>query len=206
MRHAVRFALAVVVLALLLPGAAFAAKKGKKAPPTTPGTYTDWNDEIDQVEVVETFHLADYQKVLVEPFDTSSTPLPDKDDNSYVAAQTALAAVALPVVEGFNEALGGKPAAEVGTGGGAGTLVVRGKVLTMDPGSRAARYWGGFGAGSARTEVEGEVVDGTSGNVLLRFKQERRSGVGIAGGDYVKLMQRNLRTIGEDVGKALAAF
>lgn len=203
MRPQPRPALFALALALLLPTAALAAKK---APPTAPGKYTDWNDEIDQLEVVESFELDGYQKVIVEPFDTSETALPEKDDNAYIAVQTALAAVALPLVEGLTKSLGSKLAVAEGSGDEAGTLVVRGKIVTMDPGSRAARYWGGYGAGAARTDVEGEVVDGGTGKVLLRFRQERRSGFGIAGGDYVKLMQRNLRTIGEDLGMALRAF
>lgn len=203
MRLSARFAV-FALAALLLPGAALAAKK--QPFPTAPGTYTDWGDEVDQLEVVESFKLADYERVVVEPFDTSETRLPDKDDNAYIAVQTTLSAVALPLVEGLQTSLGGKPAVEEGKSAGAGALVVRGKVTTMDPGSRAARYWAGFGAGAARTELQGEVVDAASGKVLLRFRQERRSGVGLAGGDYVKLMQRNLRTIGEDLGMVLRAF
>ncbi len=203
MRLQPRSALLALVLVLLLPAAALAAKK---APPTSPGKYTDWNDEIDELEVVETFELDGYQKVVVEGFDTSGTPLPEKDDNTYVAVQTTLASVGLPFVEGLTQSLGSKLAVAEGSGGEAGTLVVRCKVVTMDPGSRAARYWAGFGAGAARSGVEGEVVDGGTGKVLLRFRQERRSGVGIGGGDYVKLMQRNVRTIGEDLGMALRAF
>jgi hypothetical protein len=76
----------------------------------------------------------------------------------------------------------------------------------MDPGSRAARYWAGFGAGAARTKVEGELVDAASGRVLLRFTQERRSGVGMAGGGYASLLRRNLEAIGEDVGNGLRRF
>jgi hypothetical protein len=29
------------------------------------------------------------------------------------------------------------------------TLIIRARVIKFDPGSRAARYWGGFGAGAA---------------------------------------------------------
>jgi uncharacterized protein DUF4410 len=76
----------------------------------------------------------------------------------------------------------------------------------MDPGSRAARYWAGFGAGAARTKLVGEVADAASGKVLLRFTQERRSGVGMGGGNYIELMNRNLVTIGEDVAGVLKAF
>jgi hypothetical protein len=143
-----------------------------------------------------------------EPFDASATPLPEEDDNTYAPVKNVLARTAPPFVEGLSGELG-KPSASVGEKGqkaGAGALVVRGKVVTMDPGSKAARYWGGFGAGAARTELQGEVVDGGSGKVLLRFHQERRSGVGLVGGDYEKLMDRNLRAIGEDLAGVLKHF
>jgi hypothetical protein len=200
-----RIALALALLAL--PGAAFAKDK-KPAAPTTPGKYTEWGGEIDELEIVEPFRLADYSHVAVEPFDTSGTPLPETNDNSYEPARRVLAQVANSFVEGFSEALP-KPQATVvepGKEAGPGTLVVRGKVTTMDPGSKAARYWGGFGAGAARSEISGEVVDGGSGKVLLRFLQERRSGWGLFGGDYEKLMNRNLRAIGEDLADALSHF
>ncbi|MBV9493254.1 MAG: DUF4410 domain-containing protein, partial [Acidobacteria bacterium] len=85
-------------------------------------------------------------------------------------------------------------------------LIIRGKVTEMDPGSRAARYWAGFGAGAARSEIEGEVIDAATGETLLRFTQQRRSGVGVYGGNYQDLMKRNLNTIGEDVGAMLRVF
>lgn len=193
-------------LAVVLLASPAVARKGK-GPSTEPGRYTEWNDEIDELEIVETFKLSDYSKVVVEPSDTEGTPLPEKDDNTYEPVQEVLKDPAGPITEGLTGELEGKISVSQGSGGkGQGTLVVRTKMLTLDPGSRAARYWAGFGAGAARAEVSGEVVDAATGKVLLRFKQERRSGVGVAGGDYVKLMQRNLRTIGEDVALILNAF
>lgn len=199
-----RLSLALVFLSLL--ASPLAARKGK-GPSTEPGKYEEWNEEIDELEIVETFKLSDYSKVVVEPFDTDDTPLPEKDDNTYEPVQQVLKDPAAPFAEGLTGELEGKIAVSQGSGGKAGgTLIVRNKMLTLDPGSKAARYWAGFGAGAARAEVSGEVVDAATGKVLLRFKQERRSGVGVAGGDYVKLMQRNLRTIGEDMALILNAF
>ena len=178
-------------------------------PPTAPGKYTDWNDEIDRLEVVESFHLADYKSIVVTQLDGSDVELPSESDNSYTAVKQVLGDTASPIVEGIREAeTKKKVAAEVGAAdiSTAGTLLLRGKVLEMDPGSRAARYWGGFGAGAARTKIEGEVVDAATGKVLLRFTQERRSGVGIGGGGYPQLLNRNLRQLGEDVALILAAF
>lgn len=192
-------------LAFVLLSSPAVARKGK-GPSTEPGKYTEWNDEIDELEIVEAFKLSDYSKVVVEPFDTDDTPLPEKDDNTYEPVQEVLKDPAAPFAEGLGGEIEGVKVSQGSGGKGEGTLVVRTKVLTLDPGSRAARYWAGFGAGAARAEVSGEVVDAATGKVLLRFKQERRSGVGVAGGDYVKLMQRNLRTIGEDVALILNAF
>lgn len=192
-----------LALALLgVEGSAFA----RGSAPTAPGKYDDWNDEVDQVEVVRSFDVSRFERLVVEPLDTSATPLPERDDNTYEPVKAVLASPTSSFVEGLGGALPSPRAAEGGAGRGAGTLVVRGRVLTMDPGSQAKRYFGGFGAGAARTEIQAEVVDGGNGAVLLRFRQERRSGVGVMGGDYEKLMRRNLRQIGEDLGNVLKAF
>jgi hypothetical protein len=88
----------------------------------------------------------------------------------------------------------------------AGTLIIRGKLTELDPGSKSARYFAGFGAGAARVKIEAEIVDAASGEVLARFEQERRSGVGVMGGDYQELMQRSLNAVGEDIANLLKAF
>jgi hypothetical protein len=204
----------VLMLALLLlPGVSYA--RGKAAP-TAPGKYTDWGGEIDELEVVSSFKLADFDHIIIEPFDTSATPLPEPDDNTYAPVKNVLALVSRPFAAGLSGKIGERPErpevvlaprrAERGETAEPGTLVVRGTVTKMDPGSRAARYWAGFGAGAAKTEISGEVADGATGRVLLRFRQERRSGVGAMGGGYEELMERNVATIGNDIGAALLHF
>lgn len=201
-------AVVVLVLAVALVAAAPAAAKKKGKAPTEPGSYRDWNGDMDEVEVVETFRLADYQRLLVADFDTAGTPLPERDDNTFEPVQEVLADVGEPLLNGLRETLPGVAVEQQTEDGGAaeGALLLRGKVLEMDPGSRAARYWAGFGAGAARAKLQGEVVDAASGRVLLRFTQERRSGVGMGGGNYVNLMRRNLYSIGEDLGSGLGRF
>jgi len=197
---------AVLAAALLLVAGSAQAKKAKA--PTEPGAYRDWNGEIDQLEVVQSFSFADYGRLLVGSFDTSATPLPESDDNTYEPVKEVLADVGSPLAEALRNNLPGKSVETLAGEAPSekGVLVLRGKVLEMDPGSRAARYWGGFGAGAARTKLQCELVDAASGQVLLRFTQERRSGVGVGGGGYVDLLQRNLRTIGRDLAEALPLF
>jgi len=196
-----------LILFLLLALAHPAAAK-TKAHPTAPGQYTDWNGEIDELEVVEAFKTSDYTKIVVEPFDTSATPLPEKSDNTAEPVKAVLASVTPPLVEGLHEELPKLPVALAKEGETAAPreLRIRGKILVMDPGSRSARYWGSFGAGAARAQIAGEVLDAATGKVLLRFTQERRSGFGAFGGDYEKLMKRNLKQIGGDIGGMLKLF
>ncbi|HKH48114.1 MAG TPA: DUF4410 domain-containing protein [Thermoanaerobaculia bacterium] len=202
MKHLSRVCLALLLLAAVAMPAAARKAKGSS---TAPGTYTDWKDEIDELEIVETFKLSDYAQVTVEPFDTKDVPLPEEDDNTYQPVKAVLADPTGPFVQGLSGALGGIDVSRDAPGDGK-ALLVRARVDEMDPGSRAARYWAGFGAGATRTTLIGEVVDTESGKVLLRFTQARRSGVGAGGGNYIELMNRNLLAIGEDVALILDAF
>ena len=202
MRTFLRALMSSALLVLL----ALPVMAAKKAAPTAPGRYTGWGEEIDVLDIKESFKLSDYTKVVVEPFDTDDTPLPEKDDNTYEPVKMVLQEPAGAFTEGLAEGLKGKIQVSEGTGGKDETLLVRTRVITMDPGSRAARYWAGFGAGAARVVISSEVVAGASGKVLLSFTQERRSGFGVAGGDYIKLMQRTLRQLGGDAAMVLNAF
>jgi hypothetical protein len=78
----------------------------------------------------------------------------------------------------------------------------------MDPGSRAKRMWIGYGAGAARTAIEAEIIDAATGDVLVRFTQERRSGIERfgRGSSYEEIMKRNLAAIGKDAANLLNVF
>jgi hypothetical protein len=204
MRILARLGIALLLLTVVAAPAA-ARKEKAKAGSTAPGLYVDWKGEIDELEILETFKLSDYETVSVEAFDTKNTPLPDADDNTYAPVKGVLADPAGPFLQGLARALGDR--IDISReGGGSKAIVLRARVESMDPGSQAARYWAGFGAGAARTRLAGEAVDVETGKVLFRFKQERRSGVGSFGGDYVELLDRNLAAIGEDVALILSAF
>lgn len=195
--------LCLIALTLALPAE---ARRKKASGSTEPGTYKNWGPDIDELEIVKTFDLTKYSKIVVTPFGTEDVKLPEKDDNTYEPVQKVLASATEGFVQGLRGSVDAKVVMDEKAGKSADTLVIRGKVLIMDPGSKAARYWAGFGAGAAKAKIEGEIVDAKSGDVLAKFTQERRSGVGMMGGDYQELMQRNLNAIGEDVANILKAF
>jgi|SRR5688572_27927797 len=194
----------LVAIAVSIP--AEARRKKSPAASTEPGTYQQWGPNIDEIEIVKPFNAADYKTIVVVPFDTDEVQLPKPEDNTYEPVKKVLASVTDPFVASLGEHTEAKVSLDAKPGKGEGTLIVRGKVLEMDPGSKAARYFAGFGAGAARSKISGEIVDAKTKAVLVKFTQERRSGVGMMGGDYVGLMNRNLRAIGEDVANILRVF
>ena len=195
-------------MTILLVTAVPSFARGKKTASTEPGTYKEWGPDIDQIEIVKKFHMADYKSIVVEPVKTADVKMPDKDDNAYQPVVNVLTAATDTLVSGINRNSDVPQHASISEKArkAPATLVIRAKILEINPGSRAARYFAGFGAGAAGAKLEGEVVDGSTGEVLAKFTQERRSGTGSAGGGYEELLNRDLRAIGEDIARMLKEF
>lgn len=87
----------------------------------------------------------------------------------------------------------------------AGGVVIEGKFVALDPGSRAKRYFAGFGAGKSSVEVEGSVKD-ANGRTLATFAQRRIGAMGIGGGDSLGKLMSDSKSIGEDIGKFLTKW
>ncbi len=84
-------------------------------------------------------------------------------------------------------------------------VIIEGEFVTIDPGSRAKRYFVGFGAGKSAIEIAGRVTTAT-GTTIAEFKQRRIGAMGIAGGDSLGKLLADTRSCGEDLAKFMAAW
>ncbi|MGZ5477006.1 MAG: hypothetical protein ACXW29_12785, partial [Thermoanaerobaculia bacterium] len=131
-----------VSLLLVATMAVPAFARGKKAAGSTePGKYKEWGPDIDEVEIVKKFKASDYKTIVVEPFATDGVKLPDKDDNTYEPVKKVLESAAEGFVQGLRGSVDQKVTVSDKPGKSSDTLIIRGKVVTLDPGSKAARYW-----------------------------------------------------------------
>lgn len=192
-----------------------ACATGPQVVPEAPsGTRVEegWKGLIDSFVLVRDFNVAEYGTIVVEPLDTSATPLPPRDENTYAPTYLVLKTSSSIFVMGMKKAFmeakhSVEPVLSDDKVPAAGkVLIVRGTVTQMNPGSQALRYWVSFGAGQSRVQVSGEVVDAESGTVLARFVHARSSGIGVWGGDYQKFLTDDTGDVGEDVGKMLLLF
>jgi len=141
------------------------------------------------------FHLSEQALSVVE-FDLEGATV------TYNAPyETFGLAVAEEIAAGLRKR--GHQAEAVSAGGEVkGSVVVTGRVKRIDAGSRATRYWVGFGAGAAKFGVEGSVKEAQSGEVAT-FSDERWSGFGVFGGNSISLVRKCLRAVGQDVAKMI---
>jgi len=201
---------ALVVLSLAIVSLAPLAEARGRAPVTTPGTYKEWGPDIDSIEIVKTFKAADYDKIVVQNFDTSKAPLPDPKEKWYGTQKMILAGYTEAFVEAFQKELKAKASVETAEKAPktSRTLVVRGTVEDLDPGSRAGRYLAGYGAGAASTKAGIELVDAKSGQLLARITQARRSGgtFKFGGGSDLEVMRDTIHALGKDIAHVIDAF
>ncbi|HEY4641817.1 MAG TPA: DUF4410 domain-containing protein [Thermoanaerobaculia bacterium] len=195
---------------LLLILAPFAFARGSAKAVTEPGSYKNWGPDIDQIEIVKAFKVGDYDRVIVLPFDTSKTPLPDPKEKSYDSIRSVVDGYTETLSEALRDEVKGKMKVEMAPAAPktAGTLILRGIVEDVSPGSRAKRYLVGYGAGAAGSRMSGELVDAKTGAVLVRFTQERRSGGTwkVAGGSDVQVMRDSVHATGQDIAHILEQF
>lgn len=196
--------LSCIALAAVIAVPVVAAKKA----PTAPGTYKAWGPDIDELEIVRAFDASDYSNVIVQPLDISATPRPE-DADLVDKVSNVLSKAAEPFAEGIAKNVSSlQVSTDEDKAAARGTLIVRGRVTLLDPGSRSKRLFIGYGAGAGRAAIAGEIVDAATGEVLLRFTQERlswkeRFG---RGSSYEEIMKRNLHAIGKDVANILKEF
>ncbi len=189
------------LVCLLLAAGLMSSAVAREKTLVAPGTYQDWNGDIDEVTILQPIQGTAYNEIRVESFDVSGVKLPSASDNTYAAVQSAFRMIKPSFIEGLESKL-----RKNGANPGRGKLIIRARVTKADPGSQAARYWGGFGAGAVKVAVVGEIVDAGTNKTLVRFKQERRSGFGAFGGGYNELFVRTARQIGGDIASLVNAF
>lgn len=127
--------------------------------------------EVDVLSVTHDFVSLPRTLIVVVP-----VPQPSKSDGKLQIADTLGTIMTEELAGALQREL---PTAQVVSNASAPAsasgLVVEAHFSKLVPGSRAKRFWLGFGAGKSVTEVSGEVRDRITGKVVARFTHARLS-------------------------------
>jgi hypothetical protein len=172
-----------------------------KSQPSTQGlivTHRNWHG-IDEASVFQPFNASDYDTIAVESFDINGVRLPPAKENTIHAVEQALNDMKPEFIAGLTK----KAQRSVSAQQTGRTLVVRARIGKLDPGSQGGRL---FESGTVQIQIIGELIDGSSGQVLVRFAQERQSGFRVFGGGHGELFRQTARQLGEDVANLINGF
>lgn len=197
----VQFTLLVASLMLATGCASTGDKADSKAPPQYPQVARGWNG-MDSVELLAPYSLAGYDSLLIERIDTSGAVLPPKDENTFKPVSEVLAKLDAITVPEYEKRL--KQKIRVTTqkpeAAQSNHLVMKVKLTEFNPGSAAARFWVGFGAGSGWVRMHAELVDAKSQKTLFKVDQRRISSMRL---DYAGMLASCAREVADDFAKTI---
>lgn len=124
---------------------------------TEPGTYQHWGPNIDEIRITRKIKLADYETIVVTPFDTAGLTVADE-------IAPLLPKVSDLFIEGLQSKDVGKQTLPDNDSVDAKTLIIRAKVVQLTSGD-----------GRAQTKIEAAIIDAASTTSLVRFTQTRHS-------------------------------
>ncbi len=193
------------VLLITLTVAAFAG-----GPLVFSGKVADWNDNmIDEMTFVQKGPWGGlYDDIQIEPVDMSHAVI-NGSDKGKAAAEDAAKLINDWCQKAVREGYGERLPKILGNGDqipqGARVVVLRWMCVSIDPGSRAKRFWIGFGAGHSGVTLSGSLIDKASGKELAAFTHRRVSGKGLAptGGRYNVILNQSAVWTAQDVGRML---
>ncbi len=174
------------------------------------GKVADWNDNmIDEMAFVQQGPWGgDYDAVQVEPVDMSHVVI-SGNEKGKAASEEAAKLMNEWCQKAVREGYGEGPPKILGNSDqlsqGARVVVLRWMCESIDPGSRAKRFWVGFGAGHSGVTLSGSLIDKASGKELVAFRHCRVSGKGFAatGGRYHVVLNECAVWTAQDVGSML---
>jgi hypothetical protein len=81
-------------------------------------------------------------------------------------------------------------------------VIIEGSFTEFNGGSRALRFWVGFGAGKTYLSVKGRLIDAQSGKELATFKDQETGFKGMASMEsFEDLFPHQAKSLGEHIGE-----
>lgn len=144
--------------------------------------------------------------IVVREFDTTGAEVYRMENDDIRPLGVGLAKAIAGIFEWWDEENWheGKTRYDPNAEPGPGRILIEGRITYIDGGSRAMRYFIGWGAGNVQVWAKGRVV-GADGAVLADFVSEQSCSRAMAGGDYETLLQDCLDAIAYEVGEIVMA-
>ena len=196
----------LAILSLVLGGCIGAMQTTAKEPAGAGGLKPTQEDkDAGLVGIASGFSLKNYPVVVVRLFKVTEPEVKDDEDRQLAAEMPSFlqgelvrrlreSGLFTRVVNASETEF--RPGAEK-------ALVLEGEIARLARGSRALRYFVGFGAGRSKAQTEMRFVDAQSGQPLLVTADRRVAAYGVFGGDSREHLRESFDDMARDLGRFL---
>jgi len=196
----------VVVLSLGLTGCIGAMQSTAHEPVGASGLKPTQEDrDAGLVGISSGFDLRTYQLIVVDRFAVTDAEVKDEEDKRLAAAMPSILQSELVRhlrVTGLFGKVVNLGETEFSPGSER-ALRLEGTISRLAPGSRALRYFVGFGAGRSKAQAEMRFVDAQSGQVVMVTADRRVAAYGVFGGDSEDHLKESFGDMARDLARFL---
>jgi len=196
----------LAILSLVLGGCIGAMQTTAKEPLGAGGLKPTQEDkDAGLVGIASGFSLKDYPVVVVHQFKVTEPEVKDDEDRQLAAEMPSFLQGELVRrlrESGLFTRVVNASETEY-TPGAVKALVLEGEIARLAPGSRALRYFVGFGAGRSKAQTEMRFVDAQSGQPVLVTADRRVAAYGVFGGDSREHLRESFEDMARDLGRFL---
>jgi hypothetical protein len=196
----------LVLLAALFVGACGA----HRMPPVNPQSVADLKPEIEDADgglvgVRPDFTPRHYAVIVLSPLSVATSEIKDDEDARLAKDMAAyFQAQLVRRLEGaglFSRVIDASVSTEIPRD--VRVLRLEGEMPKLTEGNQALRYFVGFGAGAAKTQIETRLLDVASQQVQMITADRRAAGMGIFGGDGRQFVTESIEQMAEGYVKLL---
>jgi hypothetical protein len=174
---------------------------------TGPVTPTMPDPDAGLVGIAPGADLRPYTVLLVDRFDVPSSELKDVEDRDVADRLAPLFQTELITrirAAGLFDRVVNLSETTFTPSEGVRVLRLEGTLARLNTGSRALRYFVGFGAGASKAQVETRLVEAATGRLLIVAADRREAAFGVFGGDGEEHLREALSDSARDYAKFLA--
>ena len=162
-------------------------------------TIKNWHGNVDHMYIARAVDIKKYGVLYLYPIDESRILWPEENDNRYPALVKALKQFPDIIKEELEDEFEHLKVVKVDEkfipDPNTKALLMRLRINELEMGSRAERFWVGFGAGSQCVTISGEVAD-AEGNKYFAFKHRRLSS---RSQRYEKCLKDEFENLADDI-------
>lgn len=166
-------------------------------------SHLDWHNYLDYIHIYKTIHIDDFSTIYILPIDYTKVTFPNKEDNRYEAMVNGINNFPDIIQQQIIKRIPKQNVVilrEWPTQLKDNSLCLQVSIEQIDMGSRALRFWIGFGAGAQSVKIAGKVFS-NKGEEFFNFNQKRLSSKGGAQFTYQRVLESEFENLGKDMAK-----